>query len=149
MASLAELIAQQVVAATGKVEIPSNAKSQVVDGLSKSIIGSLTQTASSAGGVDIIKNLLSGKQSAASSPVTALAGKMFSNQVLGSLGLGEKNNKALESLVPSVVSKLSGIIKDQDGDGDVDFKDILLTLQGGSNASLFGAASSILGKLMH
>ena len=38
-------------------------------------------------------------------------------------------------------------IKDQDGDGDVDINDILLSLKGGSGAGILGAATSILGGL--
>ena len=46
------------------------------------------------------------------------------------------------------MSKLSGIIKDQDGDGDVDINDILLTLKGGNGAGILGAATSILGSIL-
>ena len=89
MASISDLIMQQVKSAAGGIEIPSNVKSQVLGGLSDSILGSLTQTATKAGGVDIVKNLLTGKSDAASSPVTALAGKLFTNNVIGKLGLGK------------------------------------------------------------
>ena len=61
MASLSDFIAQQVKSAAGGIEIPSNVKNQVLGGLSDSILGSLTQTATKAGGVDIIKNLFTGK----------------------------------------------------------------------------------------
>lgn len=45
---------------------------------------------------------------------------------------------------------LSGFLKDQDGDGDVDINDILISLKGGSKNSasgLLGAATGILGSL--
>lgn len=152
MASITDIIAQQVAAAAGNATIPSGIQNQVINGLSESILGSLTQTASQAGGTDILKNLLSGKTSAAQSPVTALAGKLFANNVLKQLGLGQQQSTALAGLVPAVIGKLSGAIKDMDGDGDVDLTDIILSLKGGSTASssgsLLGAATSILGGLL-
>ena len=72
MASLSDFIAQQVKSAAGGIEIPSNVKNQVLGGLSDSILGSLTQTATKAGGVDIIKNLFTGKADVAKSPVRLL-----------------------------------------------------------------------------
>ena len=72
MASISDLIMQQVKSAAGGIEIPSNIKNQVLGGLSDSILGSLTQTATKAGGVDIVKHLIPGKSDAASSPVTAI-----------------------------------------------------------------------------
>lgn len=149
MASLSDIIAQQVASAAGNIEIPANIKNQVMNGLTQSILGSLTQTATQAGGAEVIKNLLSGKQSAASSPVTALAGKLFANNILGKLGLGSQQNNALAGIIPTIMGKLSGLIKDVDGDGDVDLNDIILSLKGGSGkASILGAATSILGKIM-
>ena len=50
MASISDFIAQQVKSAAGGIEIPSNIKNQVLGGLSDSILGSLTQTATKAGG---------------------------------------------------------------------------------------------------
>lgn len=153
MANITEIIAQQVAVAAGKVEIPADIKEQVLNGLSDSILGSLKQTATSPGGIDALKGLLTGKSSAASSPVTELAGKLFSNNVLGKLGLGKSSQgAALSALIPIVMGKLSGILQDKDGDGNVDLNDILLTLQGGSSkkagSGLLGAATSILGGML-
>lgn len=154
MASLSDLLAQQVASAASNVQIPSTAKNQVLNGLSESILGSLTKTATSAGGMNVLKDLFSGKQSAAQSPVTALAGKLFANNVLGKLGLSNSQNSALSGLIPTIVGKLSGLIKDMDGDGDVDLNDIILALSGAapkkSNAgSILGsAATSILGSIL-
>ena len=150
MASISDLIMQQVKSAAGGVSIPSNIKDQVLGGLSDSILGSLTQTATKAGGVDIIKNLLTGKENAASSPVTALAGNLFNKNVVGKLGLGSALGSSLTSLIPGIFGKLSGIVKDQDGDGDVDINDIIIALTGKKSAgsSLLGAATGILGGLL-
>lgn len=148
MANISDLIMQQVKAAAGNVQIPSNVQNTVLNGLSESILGSLTQTATKAGGLDQIKSLLTGQSSAASSPITALAGKLFTSNILSKLNLGSVLNSSLSGLIPQILGGLSNIIKDQDGDGDVDLNDILLTLKGGKASSLLGAASSILGSFL-
>ena len=147
MANLNDYIGQLVGAAAGKVNIPAGVKDQVLDGLTDSIFGSLTQTAAKAGGLDEIKNLLTGKSDAATSVVTALAGNLFNKNVLSKLNLGSLA-PALTALIPGIIGKLSGFLKDQDGDGDVDINDVLLSLKGGSGAGLLGAATSILGGLL-
>ena len=148
MANINDIIQQLVGSAAGKVEIPSQVKDQVLNGLAGSILGSLTQTAAKPGGLDLVRNLLTGKDNAASSPITALAGNIFNANVLSKLNLG-KLAPVLAALIPGIMSKLSGFIKDQDGDGDVDLNDILLTLKGGSGSGsgILGAATSILGSL--
>jgi len=150
MASITDLIMQQVKSAAGGVEIPSNIKDTVLNGLGESVLGSLTQTASKAGGIDEIKNLVSGKTSAANSAVTALAGNLFNKNVLSGLNLTSGLKTSLAGLVPTVVGNLGNIIKDRDGDGDVDLNDILLSLKGGSSAksSLLGTASGLLGSFL-
>ena len=148
MASISDLILQQVKSSTAAVQIPSAAQNQVLNGLSSSILGSLTQTAAQPGGVDLIKNLLSGKANAATSPVTKLAGSLFTTNVLKNLNLGTAMNGTLSGLVPKIMSSLSTIIRDRDGDGDVDLNDILLSLRGGAGGGILGAATSILGGIL-
>ena len=147
MANIQDYIQQIVGASTATMKIPADIKDQVLGGLSSSIFGSLTQTAAKAGGLEKVKDLLTGKADAASSPITALAGKLFSDNVIKKLNLGSLA-PALTALIPGIMSKLSSVIKDQDGDGDVDLNDILLSLKGGAGAGLLGAATSILGGLL-
>ena len=147
MANISDFIQKAVGAAAGNVNIPSNLKDQVLGGLSDSILGSLKQTAAQAGGLDQIKELLTGKADAANSGITALAGDLFNKNVLGKLDLGSLA-PALSGLIPGIIGKLSGFIKDQDGDGDVDINDILLSLKGGSSSSLLGSAMGLLGGLL-
>ena len=147
MANIQDFISQVVGASTATMNIPANVKDQVLGGLSSSILGSLTQTASKAGGLEKVKDLLTGKADAASSPITALAGKLFTTNVIKKLNLGTLA-PALVALIPGIMGKLSGFIKDQDGDGDVDINDVLLSLKGGSGSGLLGAATSILGGLL-
>ena len=147
MANISDLIMQQVKAAVGGVQVPADAQSKLIDGMSSSVLGSLTQTVAKPGGADLIKSLLTGKTSAASSPVTQLAGKLFTSNVLNKLNLGSALNGTLSGLVPQVMGNLSSIIRDRDGDGDVDLNDILLSLKGGSGGGILGAATGILGGL--
>ena len=147
MANIQDFISQVVGASTATMNIPANVKDQVLGGLSSSILGSLTQTAAKAGGLEKVKDLLTGKADAASSPITALAGKLFTTNVIKKLDLGTLA-PTLVALIPGIMGKLSGFIKDQDGDGDVDINDVLLSLKGGSGSGLLGAATSILGGLL-
>ena len=151
MASISDLIMQQVKSAAGGVQIPSNVQSQVLNGLSSSVLGSLTQTAAKPGGVDTITALLRGQSNAATSPVTKLAGNLFKTNILKNLNLGTGTNSALMALIPTVMGKLSNVIRDRDGDGDVDLNDIILSLKssnGSSGAGVLGAATSILGGIL-
>ena len=84
-----------------------------------------------------------------------MAGSLFSTNILSKLNLGGGLAKSLTGLIPNILGGLKGFIKDQDGDGDIDLKDIMLSITGGGNAnggsglgSIIGAATSILGSLM-
>ena len=159
MANITDFILKQVTSAPGGVNIPSNVKEQVLGGLTSSIFGSLTQSVVQPGGVEAVTNLLTGKEDAAKSPVTALAGNLFNTNILSKLNLG-KLGTVIAGLIPGIMGKLGGLLKDQDGDGDVDLQDIILTLKGGGKAQaqttqtqssgggLLGAATSILGSIL-
>jgi hypothetical protein len=144
--NLSDIILQQVTKSVsgGGIQIPANVQNQVLGGLSDSILGSLTKTAATPGGLDLIKNLLTGKADAASSPITALAGKLFSSNILSKLNLGALGTTLL-AFIPKIMGGLKGIIKDQDGDGDVDLNDVLLTLKGGSGGLLGSVLGGALG----
>ena len=144
--TLSDILLQQVTksVAGSNIQIPANLQQQVLGGLSDSILGSLTQTATKPGGIDLIKNLLTGKADAATSPVTALAGNLFSSNILSKLKLGAAG-AALLALIPKIFGGLKGIIKDQDGDGDVDLNDVLLTLKGGGGSILGSVLGGALG----
>ena len=152
MASLNDFIAQQVRNLTGGVQIPAASRNQVLNGMSSSVLGSLTQTVARPGGVDQISALLTGKTSAAASPVTQLAGNLFSTNILSKLNLPPALSSTLSGIIPQVMGKLSGFLRDRDGDGDIDLNDILLSLRGNSGATggglLGGAAKSILGSIL-
>ncbi|MBP5301643.1 MAG: hypothetical protein J6Y88_00155 [Bacteroidales bacterium] len=138
MANFQDILLQQVKKAAGNIEIPTNVQNTVLNGLSDSIFGSLTQTAMKAGGIDQITSLLTGKANAATSPVTALAGKLFTNNILSKLNLGSMLNGKLSALIPTIIAGLSSIIKDQDGDGDIDLQDVLITIKGGNKGGSRG-----------
>ncbi len=128
--SLKDIINQQVNSAAGGLEIPAALKNQVLGGLSDSILGSLTQTATKAGGIELIKDLFGGKTSAANSPVTDLAGKLFTNNILKNLNIGSVLGSSLAGLIPGILGGVTKIFKDQNGDGKVDINDIIIALGG-------------------
>lgn len=143
MASITDLILSQVKSNAAGIQLPAASKETVLNGLSSSVLGSLTQTAASAGGVDLIKDLLTGKTAAAKSPITGLATNIFTKDILSKLNLGNATNNSLTALIPAIMGGLSNIFKDRDGDGDVDLNDIILSLKGGN-----GGGGGLLGGLL-
>lgn len=153
MAAIQDLILNQVKSMAGNIDVPANLKNQVLNGLSDSVFGSLTQTAAQPGGIEAIKSLLTGKSAAASSPITALAGKIFANSIANKLGLNKAQSNSASAVIPNIIGKLGTFICDRDGDGDVDLNDILLSLKGGNTTKSSGlnvakAATSILGSIL-
>ena len=141
--SFQDIIAQQVGNIAGGITLPSEQKNDILSGLSGSILGGFTQTAA---------KVLTGGANVAESPVTALAGSLFKNNVINKLGLNANLGSTLTALIPTIITKIRGLVKDQDGDGDIDLNDILITLKGGGNkaatANALGAAATILGGLL-
>ena len=146
--SIADIIKQQVGSAASGIQIPANLQNQVLGGLSDSILGSRTKTATSRGGVNIITDLLTGKTSAAQSPVTSLAGKLFANNILKNLNLGKALNTSLLALIPTILGGVTKLFKDQNGDGKVDISDVIIALGGKSGKSGGGLFGSILGGIL-
>ena len=143
--SIADIIKQQVNSAAGGIQLPANVQNQVLGGLSDSILGSLTQTATSRGGVNVITDLLTGKTSAAKSPVTSLAGSLFAKNILKNLNLGSALNSSLTALIPTILGGVTKLFRDQNGDGKVDINDVIIALGGKiGGGGLFG---NILGSI--
>ena len=63
MASLTDIIQQQVASAAGNIEIPADLKDKVLGGLTDSIVGGFTKTATQPGGIEAIKSLVTGATS--------------------------------------------------------------------------------------
>lgn len=137
MSSIADLIANQVKAAAGGSGLQSN----VLSGLSDSVLKSFKQTASSAEGVSQIMSLLSNSSSASTSPITKLASQIFSSQVAGKLGLSSSVTNTATGLLPVIISKLVSAVSSKESGFDVSS---ILSALGASSSS---SSTSTLGKL--
>lgn len=142
MSMLTELIKDKVgEVLTGEVAIPENLKDKVMGGLSDSIFDSIKDTASQEGGIDQLKALFTGKENVASSPVTALAGDLFSSNVAKKLGLSSSVVDAIVPMIPKVLKMITS------GKG-VDMGDLLSDVVKDSAADLIKEkAGSLLGGL--
>lgn len=91
----------------GNVSIPEDLKDKVLGGVSDSIFGSIKQTAQEEGGIEQLTSLFTGKESAASSPVTALAGKLFSSGIAEKLGLSSSLVSTVAPMIPKVLEVIT------------------------------------------
>ena len=108
MSFLTDLIQEKAgEALAGNVSIPEGLKDKVLGGLSDSIFDSFKQTAAKEGGIEQLTALFSGNQDAASSPITALAGKLFNNNVAGKLGLSPTLVNSIVPMIPKVINMIS------------------------------------------
>ena len=103
MSFITDLIKEKAGDILGNVSIPDNLKEHVVGGVSDSIFGSIKETATKEGGVDQLIELFTGRQAAASSPVTALAGNIFGSDIAKKLGLSPVIVSAIVPLIPKVI----------------------------------------------
>lgn len=141
MSQITDLILKQVQASASG----SNLNSNVLDGLTDSIFGSVKEKAQSASGIEQLTSLFTGKTSAESSPVTSLATQLFTKNIVSKLGLDANTTKIATSLLPTIIGKLTS------KNSGLDLTSILTSLgasaaSSSSKGDLLGAATSILGK---
>lgn len=142
MSSITDLILKQVQSAASN----SNLDNKVLNGLSDSVLNSLKQTATSANGIAQITELLKGKTSAESSPVTNLASSIFSSQIASKLGLSASTTSTATNLLPLIINGIVSAINKK-GSG-IDLSSVLSSLGGASSSSsTLGKLAGSLGKL--
>lgn len=107
MSFITDLIKEKAVDVLGGVSIPDGLKEQVLGGVSDSIFGSIKETAGKEGGIDQLIELFTGRQSAASSPVTDLAGQLFSGTIAKKLGLSPAIINSIVPMIPKVIEKFT------------------------------------------
>lgn len=108
MSFLTDLIKEKAgEALAGNVSIPEDLKDKVLGGVSDSIFGSIKQTAQKEGGIEQLTSLFTGKESASSSPVTALAGKLFSSGIAEKLGLSSSLVSTITPMIPKVLELIT------------------------------------------
>lgn len=139
MSQISDLILKQVQAAASG----SNLSSSVLNGLSESVLSSFKKTASTANGIEQLTSLLTGKSSAESSPITALASQIFTSQIASKLGLSSSASSAASSLLPAIIGGLVSSISSK----GLDLSSILSAVGGSNSASTLGKLASVAGKL--
>lgn len=125
----------------GNVSIPEDLKEKVMGGVSDAIFGSVKEIAAQEGGIAQLTSLFSGESSAASSPVTALAGKLFSGNIAEKLGLSPNIVNAIVPMIPKVIELVTS------GKG-LDVNELLSEVSKGGVADMLKEkAGSLLGGL--
>ncbi|MCQ2224345.1 MAG: hypothetical protein MJZ14_01300 [Paludibacteraceae bacterium] len=141
MSQLSDLILKQVQAAASG----SNLGNNVLNGLSDSVMNSLKQTALKQGGIEQLTSLFTGKTSAESSPITALASQIFSSQVAPKLGLSASASSSASSLLPTVLSAIVALVSKKSS--GLDLSSILSSLGASGSNSKLGGLGSLVGML--
>lgn len=145
MSQLTDLISKAAQSAASGSDLNGN----VLNGLSESIVNSLKQTATSKGGVEQLTALFTGKASASSSPITALASRIFTTQIASKLGLSSSAASSAAGLLPKILGSLVSSVSSKSGSG-LDLASILSSLgaaSGNSTAAKVGYIAGTLGKL--
>lgn len=139
MSFITDLIKEKAGDILGNVSIPDNLKEQVVGGVSDSIFGSIKETATKEGGIDQLIELFTGREEAASSPVTALAGNLFSSDIAKKIGLSPAIVSAIVPMIPKIIETFTSSKR-------IDINDLIAEVtQSGVADKLKDAAGSILG----
>lgn len=139
MSFITDFIKEKATDVLGGVSLPDNLKEQVLGGVSDSIFGSIKETAGKEGGIDQLIELFTGRESAASSPVTALAGNLFSSNIAKKLGLSPAVVSTIVPMIPMVIEKFTSSKK-------IDVNDIIAEVtKAGVADKLKDAAGSLLG----
>lgn len=139
MSFITDLIKEKAVDVLGGISLPDNLKEQVLGGVSDSIFGSIKETAGKEGGIDQLIELFTGRQSAASSPVTDLAGQLFSSNIAKKLGLSPAIINAVVPMIPKVLEKFTS-------SKSIDVNDLISEVtKSGVADKLKDAAGSLLG----
>lgn len=139
MSFITDLIQEKAVDVLGGISLPDNLKEQVLGGVSDSIFGSIKETAGKEGGIDQLIELFTGRQSAASSPVTDLAGQLFSSNIAKKLGLSPAIINAVVPMIPKVLEKFTS-------SKSIDVNDLISEVtKSGVADKLKDAAGSLLG----
>lgn len=139
MSFITDLIKEKAGDILGNVSLSDNLKEQVVGGVSDSIFGSIKETALKEGGIDQLIELFTGRSSAAASPVTDLAGKLFSSDIAKKLGLSPAIVSAIVPMIPKVIETFTSSKK-------IDVNDLIAEVtQSGVTDKLKDVAGGILG----
>lgn len=125
----------------GNISLPENLKEPILGGLSDSIFGSIKETATKEGGIDQLIELFTGRQSAASSPVTNLAGNLFGSDIAKKLGLSPAIVNAIVPMIPKIIEQFTSSKR-------IDINDLISEVtSSGVTDKLKDAAGSIFGGL--